>query len=159
MSATKIGVNTTNVSKLLFFTTNLHFVTSNQISTYRKLNLPLSSSIYFVFLPLEMQKKLKQTKVCHTFSYFAWKETTHKPLTVAAANSLFSSVHVIGTTSFDECFSLYVITKRHYFSWKFIVTFLSAILLLSFKPVFWKTSVFYALSPHEQHDANTKVPK
>ena len=34
-----------------------HFVTSSQISTYRKLNLPLTSSIYFVFFPLEMQKK------------------------------------------------------------------------------------------------------
>ena len=122
VSVTKIGENTTKISKLLFFTINLHFVTSNQISTYRKLNLSLTSSIYFVFLPLEMQKRLKQTKVCHAFSYFVWKETTHKPLKVAAANSLFSSVYVIGTTCFDECFSFYVITKRHYFSWKFIVT-------------------------------------
>ena len=122
MSATKICENTTNISKLLFFTINLHFVRSNQISPYWKLNLPLSSSIYFVFLPLEMQKRLKQTKVCHAFSYFVWKEATHKPLKVAAANSLFSSVYVIGTTCFDECFSFYVITKRHYFSWKFIIT-------------------------------------
>ena len=115
-SATKIGENTTNISKLLFFTINLHFVTSNQISIYRKLNLPLTNSIYFVFLPLEMQKRLKQTKVCHAFSYFIWKETTHKPLKVAAAKSLFSSVYIIGTTCFDECFSFYVITRRHYFS-------------------------------------------
>ena len=122
VSATKIDENTTNISKLLFFTINLHFVTSNQISTFRKLNLLLSSSIYFVFLPLEMQKRLKQTKVCHAFSYFIWKETTHKPLKVAAAKSLFSSVYIIGTTCFDECFSFYVITKRHYFSWKFIAT-------------------------------------
>ena len=149
VSATKIGQNATNISKLLFFTINLHFVTSNQISTYRKLNLPLTSSIYFVFLPLEMQKRLKQTKVCHAFSYFVWKETTHKPLKVAAAKSLFSSVYIIGTTCFGECFSFYVITKRHYFSWKFIVTlrlFLSAIFLLFLKPVFWKKSVIYALS-------------
>ena len=122
MSATKIDENTTNISKLLFFTINLHFVTSNQISTFRKLNLLLSSSIYFVFLPLEMQKRLKQTKVWHALSYFVWKETTHKPLKVAATNSLFSSVYVIGATCFDECFSFYVITKRHYFSWKFIAT-------------------------------------
>ena len=122
VSATKICENTTNISKLLFFTMNLHFVTSNQISTYRKLNFSLTSSIYFVFLPLEMKKRLKQTKVCPEFSYFIWKETTHKPLKVAAAKSLFSSVYIIGTTCFDECFSFYVITKRHYFSWKFIVT-------------------------------------
>ena len=59
MSTTKIGENTTNILKLLFFTTNLYFVTSNQISTYRKLNLPLTSSIYFVFLPPEIQKKTR----------------------------------------------------------------------------------------------------
>ena len=150
MSATKIGENTAHISKLQFFTINLHFVTSNQISTFRKLNFPLSSSIYFVFLPLEMQKRFKQTKICHAFSYFVWKEKTHKPLKVQpAANILFSSVYVIGTACFDECFSFSVITKRHYFSWKFIITLrLSAILLLSLKPVFWKKSVFYALSPH-----------
>ena len=69
VSATKIGENTTNILKLLFFTTNLHFVTSNQITTYRKLDLPLTSSIYFVFLPLAMQKKKIQTdqSVAHVF--------------------------------------------------------------------------------------------
>ena len=50
---------------------------------------------FFVFLPLEMQKRLKQTKVYHTFCYFAWKETTHKPLKVASAKNLFSSVYVL----------------------------------------------------------------
>ena len=59
VSSTKIGENTTNILKLLFFTINLHSVTSNQISTYRKLNLPLTSSIYFVLLPLEIQKKTR----------------------------------------------------------------------------------------------------
>ena len=122
VSAIKIGKNTTNISKLLFFTINLYFVTSNQIFTHRKLNLPLASNIYFVFLPLEMEKRLKQTKACHAFSYFVWKVTTHKPLKVAATTSLFSSVYVIGTICFDECFSFYVIHKRHYFSRKFIVT-------------------------------------
>ena len=42
--------------------------------------LPLTNSIYLFFLPLEMQRKLKQTKVYHTFFNFVWKETTHKPL-------------------------------------------------------------------------------
>ena len=58
MSATKIGENTTNILKLPIFIINLHFVASNQIFTYRKLNLSLTSSIYFVFLPLEMQKTM-----------------------------------------------------------------------------------------------------
>ena len=63
VSATKIVENTKNILKLLFFTINLHFATSNQISTYKKLNLPFTSSNYFVFLPLEMQNRLEQTEV------------------------------------------------------------------------------------------------
>ena len=105
VSATKIGENITNILKLLNFTINLHLFPSNQIPTYRKLNLPLTSSICFAFLPLEMQNWLEQTKIYHVFSYFVWKETTHKPLQVPAAKTLFSSVYVIGTTCFDECFS------------------------------------------------------
>ena len=101
---------------------NLHFIKSNQISTYRKLNLPLTSGIYFGFLPLAMQKRLEQTKVYHSFSHFVWKETTHKPLKVAATKTLFSSVYFIGTNSFDESFLLCLITGRHYFLWNFIVT-------------------------------------
>ena len=149
MSTTKIGENTTNISKLLFFTINLSFVTSNQISTDRKLNLPLTSSIYFVFLHLEMQKRLKQTKLCHGFSDFTWKGTTRKPLKVAAAKSIFSSVYIIGTTCFDECFSFYVVSKMITFceSSSLLWYFLGAMLLLSLKSVFWKKSVFYALSP------------
>ena len=42
----KIDGNTANYSKLLFFTINLHFVTSNQISTFRKLNLPLNQYLF-----------------------------------------------------------------------------------------------------------------
>ena len=57
MSATKIGESTTNILKLLSITIHLHFVKSKQKSTYRKLNLALTSSIYFVVLPLEMQNK------------------------------------------------------------------------------------------------------
>ena len=51
----------------------------------------------------------------HIF-YFARKETTHKPSNVTAAKTLLSSVYVIGTTCFDECFLFYVTTGRHYFS-------------------------------------------
>ena len=69
-TATKINESTTNILKLLFFTINLHFAKSNQISINRKLNLPLTGSIYFVFLPLEMQYRFEQTKVHNLFSYF-----------------------------------------------------------------------------------------
>ena len=112
--------NTANILKLLFFIINLRFVTSNQLSADRKLNLPLTSSVYLFFFPLEMQKRLKQTKVYHALSHFVWKETTHKPLKVPAARTLFFSVY-IATTCFFEYFLFCVIPERHCFSWKFIV--------------------------------------
>ena len=89
MSATKTGESTTSILKLMFFKINLHFVKSNQISTYRKLNLPLTSSIYFLFLPAEMQKRHEQTEVYYSFSHFVWKETTWKPWKVAAVRNSF----------------------------------------------------------------------
>ena len=67
MSATKIGENTTNISKRLIFTIHLHFITSNQTSAYKKLNLPLFE--FFFVLALEMHKRLKQSRVCHAFPY------------------------------------------------------------------------------------------
>ena len=80
----KFSESATNILNCCFFTINLYFVTSNQIPTYRKLNLSPTGSIYVV--------------VFHAFYYFAWKETTHKPLKVAAAETIFSSVYVIDTT-------------------------------------------------------------
>ena len=118
MSATKVGENTTNISKLLFFTIHLHFITSNQISTYRKLNLPLSRSIFCLLT----SRNAKKTQTDQSMPCVFLQETTHKSLKVVSAKSLFSSVYVIGTTCFSECFSFYVTTKRHYFSCKFIVT-------------------------------------
>ena len=90
VSAIKTGESITNILKLLFFTISLHCIKSNQISTYRKLNFSLTRSIYFVFLPLEMEKRLEQTKLYHSFSYVFLKETTHKLLKVAATKILFS---------------------------------------------------------------------
>ena len=52
----------------------------------------------------------------HTFCYFVGKETTHKPLKVAAAKNFFFSGHVIAKTCFDECFLFHVITGRDNFS-------------------------------------------
>ena len=96
--------------------------------------MPLTSSIYLLFLPLEMQGRLKQTKVYHTFFYFLLKETIHKPLKVVAGKTHFSSVYVIGTIYFDECYLFYVTTGRRYFTFYSEIA-LSAMLLLSLKPV------------------------
>ena len=92
MSATKIGESATNILKLLSITINLHFVKSKQKSTYRKLNLALASRIYFVVLPLEMQNKTWTECTTRFLTLSEKKKTTHKPLKVAAAKNLFSSV-------------------------------------------------------------------
>ena len=80
------------------------------------------------------------------FFYSVWKEVPHKLLKVTAARKYFSSVYIIDTTSFGECFLFHVITGRHYFLYKFIVTQkfgTSAMLLHSLRHVSWKKSAFY----------------
>ena len=59
---------------MLFFTINLHFVTSIQKPTYRKTNLALTNRSHLVFVALETQERLKQTKVYHTFFTFSEKK-------------------------------------------------------------------------------------
>ena len=108
--------------KLLLFTIYLHFVASNQISTYAEYHFSSHKQYLFSLLNSKNKKRLKQTKVYQTLFYFVWKETTHRPLKVGAAKTLFSNVHFNDTTWFDECFSFYVITGRQYLSWKSIVT-------------------------------------
>ena len=71
---------------------------------------------------LEMQRRLIQTKVHHNFFHFVSKETTDKPSKVAVAENYSSSVYVIDTTCFAECFLFYLITRIHCFLQKFVVT-------------------------------------
>ena len=150
MSATKIGENTTNILKLLFFTINLHSVTSNQISTYRKLNLLLTSSIYFVFWPLEMQKKTRTDQSIPRVFLLCLKR--NDPQTFKSGSC---------KNPFLQCVCYWYNLLRWMFfilcdNWKTLLfmkvcryseIFLSAMLLLSLKTEFWKKSVFYTLSP------------
>ena len=63
---------------------------------------------------------------------------THKPLKVAVAKIVFSSVYVIGTTCFDECFSFHDNWKTLLLIkiYRFTEVFVTAMLILSLKPVF-----------------------
>ena len=64
---------------------------------------------------------------------------SYKPSKAAAAKNFYPRVYVIGTTCFKERFLFHVITGRHYFLYKFIVTqsfFANAMLLRSLKKVF-----------------------
>ena len=62
-----------------------------------------------------MQKRLILTKVYYKLFYSVWKETSHKPLKVAAGNKSFPSVYTIDTTCFDECFLFHFITGNTIF--------------------------------------------
>ena len=121
-------------SQLLFLKINLHL--DNQT---KYLNFLPVTSIHLVSSSVEMQR-LVQTKVYYKLCYCVWKETSHKLLKVAAAKMFFLSVFIIDTTCFDECFFLlHVITGRHCFLCKFIVTLRfgeTAMLVCSLKQVF-----------------------
>ena len=113
----------------MLFTINLHCVTSNQIATCRKPNLPLTSCICLVSLDLEKQGIFKQTKVYHTF-YFVSKETTLRPLKVAAT-CMYVCMLLVQLSLMINLKTILFITGYPYFE---IV--LTAMLLLSLKPMF-----------------------
>ena len=150
VSATKISENTTNILKLLFFVINLHSVTSNQISTYRKLNLPLTSSIYFVFWPLEMQKKTRTDQSIPRVLLLCLKRNNPQTFKSGSCENFILQCVCYCYNLFrwmffilcDNWKTLLFMKVCHYSE-----TFLSAMLLLSLKSVFWKKSAFYVLSP------------
>ena len=74
--------------KLLFFTRDFHPITSNQISTFRKLNLPFSQAV-FLFLPLEMQRRLKQTRVYYMLSLLCLKRNDPQTFKSSSCKSPF----------------------------------------------------------------------
>ena len=94
--------------KLLFFKLNLHFGTSDVISTCKKLNLLPINSIYMVVFSRWNQRRPIQTKAHFMFFNTIRIKTTHKPSKVAAVRNFFSSV--IDATCFDDCFLFHAIT-------------------------------------------------
>ena len=68
-SATKMGKNTSTILYCCF--SKWTYTLSHQTTLcHKKTKFAFISSIYLVFLPLEMQKRLKQTQVYHTFFFF-----------------------------------------------------------------------------------------
>ena len=100
----QIGESMTNILKLLFFTVNLHFVKSKQISTYRKLNFPFPSSLFSLLTCRNAKRTQKDESKLLVLLLFRKETIPRQTLKVAAAKTLFSSVYVIDTTCLDECF-------------------------------------------------------
>ena len=70
----------------------------------------------FSLLPSRNARKTHADQsIPHAFS-LCLKRNNPQTLKVAAAKTLFSSVYVIGTTCYDECFLFSLITGRHCFS-------------------------------------------
>ena len=124
---------------------NLHFVTSNQISAYRKLNLPLTSRTYFVFEPLEMQKKTRTDQgIPRVFLLCLKRNNPQTFKSGSCINPFLQSVcycyNLLRWMFFilcDNWTTLLFMKVCRYFE-----IFLSAMLLLSLKPVFCKKYVF-----------------
>ena len=151
MSAIKISENTTNILNCCFFTINLDFVTWNQISKCKKLNLSLTSSIYLVVLPIEMQRRFKQTNIYHTHFTLSEKKRPKGFKCSSCKNPFFQCVcywnDLLRLMLFIPCYNCKTLLFKKVYSYFKIFWRLTTMLLLSLKIVFWKKSVFYALSP------------
>ena len=153
MSATKIGGNTTAILNC-YFKINLHFGTSDYISTYGKLNLLPINSIFWSSL-LEKCKDWCRQKYTTSFPYPVLKEVSHKPLKIAAAKKSFPSVFIINTTCFDEGFSFHVINANSIFtqSYRYPEAWFNRHVAVFFQTNFWEeVRILYPLSPQQYYD-------
>ena len=74
------------------------------------------------------------------------KRNISRTLKSSSCKKSLPSVYIMDATCFDECFLFRVITGRHSFLHKLIVTQrfdVTAMLLRSLKQVFWKKSIFH----------------
>ena len=125
---------------------NLHPVTWDQIFTGGKLNFTLTNSILLVFLPLEMQKT--DQSIQHVFS-LCLKRNDSETFKSSSCKKPFLQCESYWYNLLWRMFLiLYYNWKTLFFTqvYSLIVCFLSAMLLISLKHVFWKISVFYVLS-------------
>ena len=136
---------------------NLHLVTWDQISTGGKRNFSLKNSILLVFLPLEMQKT--DQSIQHVFS-LCLKRSDSETFKSSSWKKSFLQCEYYW---YNLLWWMFLIPHYNWETlfftqvYSLIVCFLTAMLLISLKHVFWKISVFYVLSKQKQYDDNTKV--
>ena len=144
--------------KLLFFTINFHFVTSNQICSHSKMKFASHKQYLLSLLTSRNTKKIQTDRsIPHVFSLFLKRNDPHKPLN-AAAPKILSPV-CMSLVKFASMNAFYYYWKTLLFIkvYRFSEVILTVMMMLLLKPVFWKKSAFYALCP--QYNDNTKVPK
>ena len=123
--------------KLLFFTINLLFVTSNQILTYKKNKFVSHKQYIFSLITSRNARKTQTDQSIPDVSLLCLKRNdTHK----WQREKLFSPLRLFVLCDIWKTL-LFIIV----YSYSEIV--LTTMLLLSLKPLFWRKSVFYALSP------------
>ena len=135
---------------VLFFTRNLHFGTSNYLQILKKNYLSSTIFTWSSFFWKSKEDSYRPNKVYQKFLYSVWKVTTQKVTTSKVATTK-NSEHVFGTTGFDTCFLLHMITGI-YFLEKLIVTlrfFSTTVFLLCLKCMIWKKPVFYLSSQYQ----------
>ena len=137
MSTTKNRRKHYQDSKLLFFKINLLFGIRLSIYIWKT---KFSSHKHYLFglLFSRNAKKTMQTKVYYQL-FYCLKRNISQTLKSSSCKKSFPSVYIMDTTCFDECFLFRVITGRHSFLYKLIVTqrlHVTTLLLCSLKQVF-----------------------
>ena len=119
-----------------------------------------SQMTYIKLLTSVVCSSTRYNPVYHTFFYFVWKETTHRPLSDNSKNPFLQCV----CYWYNLLRWMFFILSDNWKTLHFIIVYryseiaLTAMLLHSLKPLFWRKSIFYALTP-QKYDANTTVPK
>ena len=110
MSTTKIDENTTNIF-YWFFSEKKNTLWLIKLNVYvQKTNFTSQKQYLFGFLFSRNARKTPTDQIHYNF-FLLWKQTSHKTLKVADEKNFFSSVYVIDTACFDECFLFHVIIE------------------------------------------------
>ena len=155
MPATKIGENLKTAVFHYKFT--LYHI-KNQISTYRKLKLSLTSSIYLVLLPLEMLKKTRTDQSISCVFLLCLKRIDPQIFKSSSCKNTFLQCVCYCYNMLPWMLLFYMITGRHCFSWKFVDTqrfFKAPCCCLLWSQCFERSPYFMRYL----HNNNTKVSK
>ena len=129
-----------------FFKINLRFSTPDYIATYGKLNLLSTNGMFLFFPSREVQGRLMQIKVYSKLFLFGLKRSVSQTFNCSSFKKVFPKCVYHWYNWFWWMFFIPCDNCKQYFLHRFIITQrlgATAMLLRSFKQVFWKKSAFY----------------